>query len=84
MFVCGTGILPLIRLLKADFFAMEQPWHANGAAGAGRKFSEIRCLVLKLQEIGSRFGCFPEPPSKSILVVSQHNLEAAPSAFPDF
>jgi hypothetical protein len=36
------------------------PWHANDA-GAGGKFSKIRHPFLKLQEIGPRFGCFPEP-----------------------
>jgi hypothetical protein len=82
MFAYGIGILPLICLLKSGFPAVEQPWYADDA-GAGGKFSEICRFFHKLQEIGPSFGYFPEP-SKSILVVSQHNLEAAQTAFPDF
>jgi hypothetical protein len=84
MFACGTGILPLIGLLKAEFPAVEQPWHADDA-GAGGKFTDVlRRLFLRLQEIGPSFGHHPEP-SKSILVVSQHNMEAAArTASPDF
>jgi hypothetical protein len=82
MFVCGTGILPLIRQLKAELPQVEQPWHADDA-GAGGKFEDIRRLFRRLEEIGPTYGYFPEP-SKSILVVRQPNLEAAQIAFPDF
>jgi hypothetical protein len=61
---------------------VEQPWCADDA-GAGRNFDDIRSFFQKLEEIGPNFGYFPEP-SKSILVVRQHNLEAAQQAFPDF
>ena len=82
MFAYGLGILPLIRQLKADFPEVEQPWYADDA-GAGGNFSEIRRFFSKLEEIGPNYGYYPEP-SKSILVVRQHNLEAAKRAFPDF
>jgi hypothetical protein len=81
----GIGILPLIRLIKAKFPAVEEPSYANDT-GAGRKFSEIHCLGVfckLVQEIGPSFGYCPEP-SKSSLVVPQHNLESAQAAFPDF
>jgi hypothetical protein len=54
----GTGILPLIRLLKAKFPKVEQPWHVDGTGG---NFDKIRSLFHKLEEIGPDFGCFPEP-----------------------
>jgi hypothetical protein len=82
MFAYGIGILPLICLLKAAFPAVEQPWYADDA-GAGRQFVEIFCFFRKLQEIGPSYGYYPEP-LNSILVVPQHNLEAARAAFPEF
>jgi hypothetical protein len=75
MFACGTGILPLIRQLKAELPQVEQPWCADDAE-AGGKFEDIRRLFRRLEEIGPNYGYFPEP-SESILVVCQHNLEAA-------
>jgi hypothetical protein len=82
MFMYGIGILPIIRLLKVEFPAVEQPWYADDA-GACRKFAKICHFFSKLKEIGPNFGYYPEP-TKSILVVPQHNLEAAQVAFPDF
>jgi hypothetical protein len=52
---------------------VEQPWYADDA-GMGGHFSKIRRFFHKLQEIGPSFGYYPEP-SKSILVVPQHNLD---------
>ncbi len=51
MFAYGIGILPLIRLLKTKFPAVEQPWYADDA-GAGGKFDDIRKFFRRLQEIG--------------------------------
>jgi hypothetical protein len=84
MFAYGIGILPLIRLLKVEFPAVEQPWYVDDA-GVGGKFTEIRRFFSKLQETGPNpnFGYYPEP-RKSILVVPQHNLEATRVTFPDF
>ncbi len=81
MFAYGVGVLPLIHQLKAEFPAVEQPWYAEDA-GAGGKFSEIRRIFSRLMEIGPNFGYHPEP-SKSILVVPQHSLEAAQASFAD-
>ena len=82
MFAYGIGILPLIRQLKAEFPQVEQPWYADDA-GAGARFDEIERFFARLQEVGPQFGYYPEP-TKSILIVRQHNLEAARLCFPDF
>jgi hypothetical protein len=71
----GVGILPLIHILKLEFLALEQPWYADDAGVTG-KFDDIRCLFVKLQEIGLDFGYFPEP-SKSILIVPELNVARA-------
>jgi hypothetical protein len=81
MFAHGIGILPLICQLKAEFPAVEQPWHANDA-GAGGKFDGTRSMFLRLDEIGPDFGYCPEP-LKSMLAAQEHNLEAAEKAFSD-
>jgi hypothetical protein len=60
---------------------MNQTWYADDAGVAG-KFDSIRSLFKKLQDIGPHYGYFPEP-SKSILIVTQDNLEAATAAFAD-
>jgi hypothetical protein len=61
---------------------VEQPWYVDDA-GVGRKFFKISCFFHKLQEIGPSFEYYLEP-SKSILVVPQHNLESNQAAFLDF
>jgi hypothetical protein len=81
MFAYGVGVLPLIRQLKKQFPEVGQPWYADDA-GAARNFDSIRSHFIRLQEIGPNFGYFPEI-SKSIIVVPQHNLEAATLAFAD-
>jgi hypothetical protein len=75
MFAYGVGILPLIGQLKAEFLEVEQPWYADD-----KKNSEICLYFSRLLEIGLNFGYYPEP-SKSILVVPQHSLEAAQALF---
>lgn len=75
--------MPLIRLLKVEFPAVEQPWYADDAGASCENFAEICRFFHKLEKIGPHFGYFLEP-SKSILVVRQHNLEAAKLAFLDF
>jgi hypothetical protein len=57
-------------------------WYDDDA-GAGEKFSGIKRYFLKLQEKGPRRGYFPEP-SKSILVVQEHNLDKAKREFSNF
>jgi hypothetical protein len=61
---------------------VEQPWYADDA-GAGAKFDEMECFFRRLCEIGPLFGYYPEP-TKSILIVRQHNLEKARLRFPAF
>jgi hypothetical protein len=82
MFAYGLGrILPLIHKLKAEFTQVNQPWYADNA-GAGGNIRSICHFFLRLQEICLDFGYFPEP-SKSILIVREHNLEKVRSAFAD-
>ncbi len=81
MVVYGLAVLPLIRRLKQEFPEVEQPWYADDAGAAGN-FDAIRRHFTKLQEIGPNYGYFPEL-SKSVLVVSQCNFEAAKLAFAD-
>ena len=75
MFAYGIGMMPLMRQLKAKFPQVEQPWYADDA-GADAKFDEIERFFRRLCEIGPLFGYYPEP-TKSILIVRQHNLEEA-------
>jgi hypothetical protein len=51
------------------------PWYADDA-DAGAKFDKIERFFRRLCEIGPLFGYYPEP-TKSILIVRQHNLEEA-------
>ncbi len=60
---------------------MHQPWYADDA-GAGGRFQKIQLYFEKLQEHGPPRGYFPEP-SKSILIVKEHNKEKAETYFKD-
>jgi hypothetical protein len=75
MFAYGIGILLLIGQLKAEFPQVEQPWYADDAC-TGAIFDKIERFFWRLCEIGPLFGYYPEP-TKSILIVRQHNLEEA-------
>jgi hypothetical protein len=77
IFACQIGVLHLIRQFKAKFPQVEQPWYADGA-----KFDENEHFFQLLCEIGPLFGYYAEP-TKSILIVQQHNLEEAWLQFPD-
>jgi hypothetical protein len=77
----GILLLPLIRQLKREIPEVSQPWYADDA-GAGGNFDSLRRYFERLQEIGPSRGYFPEP-SKSILVVLEHNREKAESSFHD-
>jgi hypothetical protein len=60
---------------------VEQPWYADDA-GAGGTFAGIREYFKKLLEKGPRRGYFPKP-SKNILILQEHNKEAAENTFKD-
>ena len=75
MFAYGIGVLPLVRRLQREFPAVKQPWYADDACAVG-SFEQIGQLFKRLQQLGPSYGYFPEP-SKSILVVREHNLERA-------
>jgi hypothetical protein len=77
----GILLLPLIRQLKREIPDVSQPWYADDA-GAGGNFGSLRRYFERLQELGPSRGYFPEP-SKSILVVLDHNKEKAESSFTD-
>jgi hypothetical protein len=81
MVAYGLLLLPLIRDLKRELPDVNQPWYADDS-GAGGNFAGIRSYFERLQEKGPRRGYFPEP-SKSILVVQEHNKAAAEIAFKD-
>jgi hypothetical protein len=81
MVMYGVGLLPLIRILKKTVPDLHQPWYADDA-GAGGTFQNIRLYFEKLQEFGPPRGYFPEP-SKSILIVRNHNKEKAEVCFKD-
>jgi hypothetical protein len=70
---------PLVLRLKQEFPEVEQPWYADDAVAPGSFDSSWRHLT-KLHEIGPNYRYFPEL-SKSVLIVPQHNLEAAKSTF---
>jgi len=82
MVMYGVGLLPLIRILKKAVSDVHQPWYADDA-GAGGHFNRITRYFEKLQEFGPPRGYFPEP-SKSILIVKEHNKERAEVCFADF
>ena len=82
MVMYGVGLLPLIRILKTAISDVHQPWYADDA-GAGGHFNRITRYLEKLQEFGPPRGYFPEP-SKSILIVQEHNKEKAEVCFADF
>jgi hypothetical protein len=77
----GILLLPLIRQLKREIPEVSQPWYADDA-GAGGNFGDLRRYFERLQELGPSRGYHPEP-SKSILVVLEHNREKAESSFTD-
>jgi hypothetical protein len=81
MVMCGVGLLPLVRILKKAVSDVHQPWHADDT-GAGERFQRIRLYFEKLQEHGPPRGNFPEP-SKSVLIVEEHNKEKAEAYFRD-
>ena len=70
-----------ISQLKAEIPTVIQPWYADDAA-AGGKFEAIRKQFGRLEELGPQYGYFPKP-SKSVLIVSEKNLERAKSALGD-
>jgi hypothetical protein len=81
MVMHGVGLLPLVRILKKAVSDVHQPWYADDA-GAGGRFQRIRLYFEKLQEHGPPRGYFPEP-SKSVLIVEEHNKEKAEAYFKD-
>jgi hypothetical protein len=82
MFAYRIGILPLIPQLKAEIPQVEQPWYADDA-GADARFDEIERFSRRLCKVESKFSYFLEP-TKSIIIVRQHNLEEARLCFPGF
>jgi hypothetical protein len=76
-----SGTAPSYSNSEKAVSDMHQPWHADDA-GAGRRFQRIRLHFEKLQEYGPPRGHFPEP-SKSILIVEEHNKEKAEACFKD-
>jgi hypothetical protein len=76
MFAYGVSLLLLIQQLKDEIPDVFQPWYADDAGGGGN-FWNIRKYFEQLVELGPEYGYFPEP-SKSILVVKEHNKRGQP------
>ena len=72
-FCYGVGTLPIIRELKTEFPAAKQQWCAYDESTAGY-CADIRAQFERLQQLGSKYGYFPES-SKSVLIVTPHNVE---------
>jgi hypothetical protein len=81
MVIYGILLLVLIPALKDEHPDINQPWYADDA-GARGTFKGIRAYFEKVQEQGPRQGYFPEP-SMSILIMREHNKDAAGIAFHD-
>jgi hypothetical protein len=81
MAIFGILLLLLIRQLKREIPDISQLWYADDA-GARGNFESLCCCFEQLQEIRPSRGYFPEP-SKSIIVVLEHNSEKAKSSFKD-
>jgi hypothetical protein len=81
MVAYGILLLPLIHSLKDEIPDNNQPWYADNA-GAGGSFTHIQWYFERLQELGPRWGYFPEP-LKSILIVQPHSKVAVDIAFKD-
>ena len=70
----GIGVLPLIKLLKAEFTDITQPWYVDDT-GALIMFSNVELYFNLLKRFGPGCGYCPKP-SKIILAVHPDNLEA--------
>jgi hypothetical protein len=81
MIAYGIYLLLLIQALKDELPNVDQPWYADDA-GAGGTFKGVRAYFEELQEKGPRREYFPEP-SKSILIVCEHNKDVVKIAFKD-
>jgi hypothetical protein len=66
---------------QTEFPEVDQPWHADDAAEAAA-FSRSLAMFKCLLELGPGYGYHPES-SKSIVVVTRHNLERAKVYFAD-
>jgi hypothetical protein len=77
------NLVPLYGTLRMLPMRTEASFHDRCHGHRSRTFL-IRVYTnhTRLQEIGPNYGYFPEL-SKSVLIVSQDNLEAAKSAFKD-
>ena len=78
MLMYAIGIQPLIERLKAPSHHI-QNWYADESSCLGRLL-RIKEWFLSLLEQGPAFGYFAEP-SKSIVIVKPHHVEAAKTIF---
>jgi hypothetical protein len=87
MFVYGINILPLICQLKVEFPSMVQPLYVRGGCSSSYWWWQIYwhtpVFTTRQEEIGSNFGYYPKPLKSILLLMHQHNLEAAQITFPD-
>jgi hypothetical protein len=81
MVAYGILPLPLIRCLKEAFPDVNQPWYC-AEVSAGAKFKGIQVYFKRLQVEGPKRGYIPVP-SKSIIIVKEHDREVAKIYFKD-
>jgi hypothetical protein len=67
-------------MLKEEFPKVRHPWYSDDTGAAGVGFTEISRHSLRGLSRATLYGYYPEA-SKNILVVGQHNLEAANKLF---
>ena len=74
MIAYGTGILPLIKIIKLEIPDVTQPWYADDARDLST-FARLETYfdLLTLQVPGWRYQ--PDP-TKSVLIVHPENIKS--------
>jgi len=78
MYLYGLALLPLSESLRRAVPAVRQLWYADDLAMVGEAAAIATCMRT-LQDLGPKYGYFPEP-EKSILVCRPETREAAAAA----
>ena len=80
MFIYAIATVPLIREVE-NKPCWTQLWYADDSSAIG-EITNLHSWLVKLLEIGPRYGYFPEP-NKSSLIVKESMLSYARSCFHD-
>ena len=79
MILCGLGLLPMIRELKARHPTVVAPWFADDGLAAGT-WDSLKAYSVSLAQLGPSYGYFFQP-AKSELVVYGESLPAGRLSF---